>query len=377
MSPGNSMAFTLVCASLRRGGAERVLSTLANELCARHAVTLVTLEKAVEGEYPLNDRVVRIALDVSRDSRGVVDAIRANLRRIRALRRAIAASDPDVVVSFIHRMNVTTLIACRGLAAPVIVSERSDPRMAPLGWGWRALRRLTYRSADYVVCQTRSAADWMQRVVPAARIRIIANPVRLDSMAADPIPVRVRPYIVGVGRLSIEKGFDLLIEAFAHSRARQTHDLLIVGDGRERARLETLGTTLGLGSTLVFVGQVAQPEPWLAGADIFVLPSRFEGFPNALIEAMSFGRCVLAFDCQSGPSDIITDGADGILVSLGDTAALAAAIDRVAGDGALRNRLGVSARAVRKRYALPVIAASWEALARNAYANRKSRPEGA
>lgn len=358
---GTTLRITFVSASLRRGGAERVISTLASDLVSRHEVTLVTLEGATEGEYTLDGRVTRIALGVSGHSNGVLEAVRANVRRLASLRRAIRGSRPDVVVSFIHRMNVMTLLACFGTRIPVIISERSDPRMAPLGRAWRVLRWLVYRTADVVVCQTGSAARWMHRLVAKRRVAVIANPVRLVALGSAPHREGSAPTIVGMGRLSVEKGFDLLIRAFARTTARHTYELLLVGDGRERDHLEELARSLGVGDRVRFPGQVDDPDQWLAPAEIFVLSSRFEGFPNVLLEAMALGRCVVAFDCQSGPADIVTDGKDGLLVPGGDVAALAVAIDRVAADERLRRSLGTAALGVRTRYALPAIAASWEA----------------
>ena len=363
--PGRRLSVLFVSGTLQRGGAERVLSVLANALVATDAVTVLTIDSIRPDEYPLATGVTRRALGMVDASTGVIDAIRGNVRRVTALRAAVREIRPDVIVSFIHAVNVVTILATRGLGIPVVVSERCDPRMEPLGLSWRVLRRVLYPRASVVVCQTESVSRWMQAFVPVGRVVTIANPVGPQFVAADvepTAPTGEPPFIVAVGRLVAQKGFDRLIRAYAMAQARHALRLVIIGEGPDAGSLAALARSLGVAERVEFTGRLAQPERVVRRATMFVLASRYEGFPNVLLEAMALGRCVLAFDCQSGPGDIISDGENGLLVRDGDVAALAAAMDRVAEDEVLRHSLAARALQVRIRYGQAAIAGTWRAL---------------
>src|ERR1051326_6730923 len=213
------MRITAVIPWLGRGGAERVLSTLATAW-AEHGdeVTVITFYRRHDSEYPMDPSVRIRYLDIIAPSKHVFQALVRNLERIGVLRAAIRESRPDVVVSFIAEANVLTLLATRRLGFPVIVSERSSPIGSDAGLIWTALRLLVYPVADAVVCQTRSTAEWFQT---RTRIKayVIPNMVdpppdsatTLDSQNSDP-KSRV---LIAMGRLDRSKGFDLLLNAFS------------------------------------------------------------------------------------------------------------------------------------------------------------------
>jgi glycosyltransferase involved in cell wall biosynthesis len=163
-----------------------------------------------------------------------------------------------------------------------------------------------------------------------------------------------------VSRLNREKGIDLLLEAWALSSQRKTSRLRILGDGAERADLEALARRLGIADRVEFAGFVSDKVPHWQQASAFVMSSRFEGFPNALCEAMAAGLPSVSFDCPSGPRAILSDGINGLLVPAEDTRALAAALDRIAGDPALRDRLGREAVKILENLGLAGITDRWE-----------------
>ena len=166
--------------------------------------------------------------------------------------------------------------------------------------------------------------------------------------------------MLGVGRLHAEKGFDRLVTAFAEVARKDLH-LIVIGEGAEHLKLCCLARTLGIESRVDFPGAVSDVGPWYYHAQCFVLSSRHEGCPNALIEAMANGCPVISFDCQYGPSEIVEDGKSGILVPQGDTAALSDAITRVVSDGALRKRLGSAGRRRADRFSVEEVASLWYA----------------
>lgn len=362
------MKLALVISSLGGGGAERVMSLLANAWAARgDAITLITLAPDSRDTYALDPQVRRVALDVAGNSAHVLAALAHNLVRIRALRRAIVACQPDAVISFIAESNVRVLLAVAGLRVPVIVSERTFLNGHHMRGIWRRLRRWSYPRAAAIVAQTRRCADDLESLV-RRRVEVIANPVSLDPAAPGEPPrdaARART-LLAVGRLAPEKGFDLLIDAFAEIAAQHRDwRLLILGEGPLRAELARAVHARGLDARITLPGFDPHIRAAMRGADLFVLSSRYEGFPNALLEAMTEGLACVSFDCDAGPRELIEQRVNGWLVPPGDAHALAAALDTLMRDAGARARLGQQARAISHAYSLPGILAQWNALLRS------------
>lgn len=367
------MKLALVISSLGGGGAERVMSTLAKAWADEgNEVTLITLASRQEDRYPLDPAVRRVALDVAGNSANSLRAFRNNLVRIRALRRAIRTCGADVVISFVTRTNVLSLLATIGLHVPVVVSERTFLGARWVHGIWYALYRLLYRRAATVVVQTHRCAAEMESVLHC-KARVIPNAVQPDAASTSshhewPAPPAPRGRdgrrtLLAVGRLSREKGFDLLIDAFSRvARRHPDWDLKILGDGLLRDELTQAIAASGCADRIAMPGFDRHVREAMRQADLFVLSSRFEGFPNVLLEAMSEGRACASFDCNTGPRELICHGENGWLVPAEDVQALAAALDVLMGDGGLRARLGMRAREVRTLYSLPKVVAQWNAL---------------
>ena len=201
---------------------------------------------------------------------------------------------------------------------------------------------------------------------PEDLIHVIPNPVRQPSLTFRSDPTRdssiPRPFILAIGRLVPQKGFDLLLRAFAQSRSRQHSSLVILGEGPEWHNLQCLAERLGIRERVHLLGFVQDPDEFYRQSTLFVLSSRFEGFPNVLLEAMSFGIPVLSFDCSSGPRRIIENEFNGLLVPPGDVEALSVAIDRLMNDEPERHYLGCNARMVTDVFSLDNIMGKWEEL---------------
>ncbi|MGA9774280.1 MAG: glycosyltransferase family 4 protein [Blastocatellia bacterium] len=357
------MRLTLVIHSLQGGGAERMMTLMANYWAAAGwSITLLTMDKgSAPLFYALDNRVHSIPLDVASRSKNAAIALQNNLKRINALRHAISATRPDVVLSFMDKTNVLTLLATRGLNIPVVVSERSDPAMNHPGRVWANLRRLTYRMADAVAVQSKGAMNYFPAKIQA-RARIIPNPVSKPSACGSrAVFENGGMSIVAMGRLVRAKGFDLLLEAFAQVKdSHSSWNLIILGEGPLRKELESLRDSLELTDRVLMPGRVNNTYERLAGADIFVTSSRYEGFPNSLCEAMASGVAVIATDCPSGPREIIRDNVDGLLVANADPKALASAMNRLMSNDTERKRLALRASEVTKRFAVERIMPMWE-----------------
>lgn len=341
----------IVQAGLGAGGAEKVVSALAAHWSARHAVRVMGLNAPdAESYFPYPPDVSVVAGTRSRGARGRP----ADVWR---LRRAARSWRADVVVSFLTKVNVMTAAALAGSGVPLVTSERNNPQ-AQAGpvlqrvAGWAAGR------ATICVMQTRAARDALPARV-RGRAVVIANPCAPYAGAVTPGSHVTAPHFTAVGRLDRQKGFDLLLDAFA-MLDRPDARLVIHGEGPERGALEAQVARLELGDRVSLPGRTAAPGGWLAGGGTFVLSSRFEGYPNALMEAMAAGLPVAAFDCPWGPADMIRDGGNGLLVPPGDVAALAAAMRRLLDDPALAARLGTAAAADAERWAPERIFAAWD-----------------
>ena len=355
------MRIALVITALGAGGAERVIIGLANAWAARgREAALITFEPpGTTPYYELDERVALRQLGVASASRPIWRAIWQGARRVGALRRSLRTIEPDVTISFLAKINVLTVLATRGLGLPVIVSERNNPERQRFRATWRWLRARLYGVAYCVVTPSRGVLESFPRAI-RARGRVIPNPVDLTP------PRRRLPgtrRLVAVGRLVHQKGFDLLLRAFAKfAPAHPEWTLIIWGEGDQRRRLEALRAELGLHEQVQLPGLTERPGEWLEEAEIFVLSSRFESFGNVVTEAMVAALPVVAFDCPWGPGEILRDGEDGLLVPPEDVDALAAALRRLILDPDLRRRLGQAGARNVRRFHSDAVVAQWDAL---------------
>lgn len=346
--------------------------TLANHWAAKGwEVAIATIAARDKDFYELHPSVRRIALGLEQASGGPAAAVANNVRRILALRRVLQHERPDVAVSMMATATSLLVLAARNLSVITVGSERIHPPTLPLGRVWELIRRLSYRKLDVLVAQTGASAEWLWQYAPARSVAVIPNPIRYPLAIHEP---RVEPrtvsnkslgqkMLLGVGRLVEQKGFDRLIWAFASIANRHPEWVLVLlGEGALRVRLERLARDLGVGLRVRLPGAVGNVGEWYQAADLYALTSRFEGFPNTLLEALAHGLPAVAVDCETGPREIVRHEVDGLLVPQNDPEALVAALDRLMSDGGLRARFAERAAEARERFALERIAQQWEAL---------------
>jgi GalNAc-alpha-(1->4)-GalNAc-alpha-(1->3)-diNAcBac-PP-undecaprenol alpha-1,4-N-acetyl-D-galactosaminyltransferase len=387
------MKITLVIASLGGGGAERVASGMANYWADRGLeISLLTMcGSPYSSSFDLHPKVLRHDLGAKpycrsmpdqRSLRLLLEALKGcsqaelsafipDFNRILALREAIVSLRSEAVISFMDVTNIRTLLATRGLGLPVIISEHCDPYHNHLGEAWEGLRRRSYPQAKCLTVLTEEAAPYFSGLMDG-RVRVMPNPVatafRLAHNETGTRGGRGRT-LLAMGRLAYEKGFDLLLQAFALiAKGQPDWCLQIWGEGELRSQLEQCASALGLTGRVQFGGFTKRPFEVMRQADLFVVPSRCEGFSNVLAEAMACGLPVVSFDCPSGPRHIVRDGIDGVLVPPQDVRALAATLERLMADEAERRRLAANAPKAVERFGIEKVMNAWEQLVMEPYA---------
>jgi glycosyltransferase involved in cell wall biosynthesis len=285
---------------------------------------------------------------------------------LRSIRSLIRKLDPDYVIGVMTSANVLAILAGMGLRCRVIGTEHLHPPQAPLKPVWELARRRVYRYAAAVTAPTASTADWLATHTFAERVVVVGNPISVPLTVTDPVVATTdylepkRKLCLAVGRLTEQKGFDLLIRAFAGvGRTHPEWALVIVGEGDSRAELESLARELHLDDQVLFPGIVGNITDWYTRAQIFVMSSRFEGFGNTLAEAMAHGCACVSFDCEAGPASIIRGPGEGILLPPEDVDALAASLDRLMSDPTLCDQFRANGQLAIGRFAVNVIGSEW------------------
>ena len=363
---GRRRKLLVILPSLARGGAERVVSLLTREWSRSHYVVVVAFN-ASRPAYGYHGRVLNLRLPVPPNDWS--KKVRVALFSIPRLLFLFIRERPDVILSFMEPANFPAAIAAAvaGMRWRLIVSVRHNPAALPrfrrvlMPWIYRLPRRV-------VVASDGARRTLLSFGVPDVKLTTIPNPVACREQTHVPVQMPFpMPYIMGAGRLIHDKGFDRLLQAFALLQDSELH-LVILGEGEERAGLRALAKGLSIAHRVSFLGAVSDLSAWYQYARCFVLASRNEGWPNVLLEAMANGCPTVSFCCDYGPSEIIEDQRNGILVPEGDVEALARALARVLQDSALRRRLARGGMRRTADYSAPFIAACWLAGVR--YARR-------
>ena len=263
------------------------------------------------------------------------------LRLVREVRRA----SPELIATHCSKFHAPYVLAMRALRVPIVVHLHNGPRTAD-GPESVLLSRLLLRCARRVIAVSPAVAEYARSVHPAAAERVVTVPngADVEEFAAVPPAERARPYVLGAGALAERKGFDVLIEAYA--RAGILPDLVLAGDGPERAALEARAAARGVASRVHFLGHVdrATLASLLRGAAVVAMPSRFEGHPLVCLEAMLAGAPVVASAIPGMPAEL-RDGETGLLFPPEDTAALARALRELTEAPERARTLGRAARA--------------------------------
>ena len=354
--------------SLKTGGAERVTLLLARWFAEEGwRATVLTRHGASRDFYPVPAGVQRAIEPPDPNWLRRVGMLGFPLRVLR-LRAWVQRHQPDLILGMTTLPAIKLLLAVRGLACPCIVSERNFPPLKRLGWPWRILRRLTYPWAQLHLVQTEATGRWLAQHLNARPQLCLANPVAwpLPRFAPDPDPTdwlerqkvgSDQQVLLAVGTKSHQKGFDRLVAMFALLRQQhpQAHLVILGMDAvpyhgvDQQAKLRLMLPQAS--HSLHFPGRVGNVQDWYERADLFLLPSRYEGFPNVLLEAMASGCCCVSSDCPQGPAELISDGVNGRLVQNdANPKTWADLVSMLLADSDQRRRLADRALEVRQRF---------------------------
>lgn len=306
------------------GGAQKVMRALLHHYGTNYKVALITLSDPSSDFLPLPEGITRIALNETGDSGNILRSLYNNYRRIRKIRKAVKKLKPKTVVSFIAPTNILTILATRFLPVRVVISERNDPTRQSFGLLWDRLRRFLYRHADLITANSRNAIHALSAYVPRAKLAYIPNPLE-EALPENIVPPEQKDKrILIVGRLHPQKAHDTLFKAFSLiTQDFLDWKIIVVGDGELKTSLEILCGTLGISGKVDFVGVTPSPENYYRTCPVFVLPSRHEGTPNALLEAMNHGLAVIISTSCEGVLPLIQNQSCGLIFETGNEQALA------------------------------------------------------
>lgn len=358
--------------SLKLGGAERVTLMWASWLSQAGWEPLVLTRKPTNWDfYPLPIGVKRAVEPADAFWMQRLGPLAFPFRVLR-LQLWLHQEDVSLAIGVTSLPAIKLLFAARVLGVPCVVSERNYPPLKRIGRIWSALRRLSYPWAALHLVQTRAVGRWMASHLGAHRQLLLPNPVQwplqrfhpcVDPQAwlANAGVEMSDPVLLGVGTKADQKGFDRLVRwwiplAKRHRRLQLVimglDDQLYKGRDQQRDLQALLADVPDLKVRLHFPGRVGNLADWYTRSQMFVLSSRYEGFPNVLLEAMAAGCCCVAADCPQGPADLISDGVNGRLIPFeASDQQWVEALEQLLINPELREVLALKAQEVRERYA--------------------------
>lgn len=345
------MKIAFVINYMRSGGAERAVSNLSLAMQDEHDVSIILFD-ASNIEYPYGGRII----DLNAPSKGSgFSKLLTIIKRAIKLKKVYKEEQFDGIFTFMEAAGFPSVIASK----ETIVSVHDNP--ASLAKQYQPIYPLLYPRAKKIAACAKAIEDKLIAKHNFTNTTTIYNAVDAEHaiQRSQEAIDEDQPFILAVGRLAPQKGFDYLLEAFAAGQAKNDLKLLILGEGDERPALEALIEKHGLEGKAILKGNVENPFAYYAKAEFFVLSSRHEGFPNILIEALACECPCVSFDCETGPNEIIRPGENGMLVEAENVPALSTAIDQLHNDKDLQQTFKKNARSSVAHLSPKAIAADW------------------
>lgn len=337
------------------GGAERVVSILANSFVNQDIKVNIIVSENKKSFYELDDRIQYDSMGFPYRDLGFINRVKNNLLEVPNLVNYFRKHNPDIVISFIR--NVPTIIASKIAKKKVIISERNNPIYDPPNPVWRILRKVVYPLSNGIVFQSNGAKNYFNENIKKKSV-VIPNPIdkKITSISNN----NKKDIIVTVGRLSEQKDHKTLLKSFKKTLEKfPNYKLVIYGDGILKNELIEYTKKMGLSDNVKFAGQTNDVFNKIAEAKVFVLSSLYEGYPNALIEAMSVGTAVVSTDCDYGPSEVIEDEVNGFLVNVKDYQDMGEKIQRLISDKELNERFVNNSKLIKNNLSNKRISNKW------------------
>lgn len=331
--------------SLSSGGAERVLSNLANFASSQGNEIGVILLSSDTINYQINDSITIIKVPA------LIDKKKNIFKKIKAIRMSTKSFDPDAVVCFLWYTGVWMVTAMLGTKYPIVTTCRNNPYLVPNKWFLRLLRNLSIIFSNGCIFQTQESAKYFDMWIRKKGV-VIPNPV--TNQIPDYIPYSERDkIIVSVGRLNKQKNQKLLIESFSEIASQYPeYELHIYGEGDEYSNLKEMITLLNLEGRVFLQGVSKNVIIKVAEASLFVLTSDYEGMPNALIESLAVGTPSIATNCPMGPSELIHDNINGLLVPVGNKDELVIAMKKILDNSILAESISNKSLDIREKLSI-------------------------
>lgn len=347
------MKILFIISTLGQGGAERVMSVLANELSLTHEIYILKFDDEAPF-YELNQNIKLLSTKSGVGDKGFLGNITKRFDKILSLRKFLKNSDFDVVIPFLDNTNILTLIANFGLKNKIIVSEHTNHTFLK-SFIWKALKRITYPLANGLTVLTKFDLDYYTFV---KNREVLPNPMFKIPLVHEQ-NLQKENIILAAGRLMYFKGFDTFLNSLAliDKNLLSNWKIIIAGDGSEREKLQKLSIQLGL--KVDFVGFVKNIEDYYKKAKIVAVTSRAEGFCNILMESIYFDCTRLSTNCVAGPSDLIKDGIDGFLCEVDNKEEIAKKLEILISDENLRTTFIKNANLRKDDYRVENIAKKW------------------
>lgn len=345
-----------VAQTLNRGGAERVVSLLSQEFeRLEYEVKIVLFDNKVK----YNHGGIILNIQTPSSSNYFIKLVRL-FQRVSRLKKIFKNEKPDLIFSFMESCNFASILT----GYEVVVSIRNNPNKKHNLYQKMLIKLLyKFKNVKKIVTVSKDIENILNIEYQLSNTTTILNPIVFDdNYIIQEDLSHYQPYIVSVGRLNVQKNFSMLIRAYYNAKVKDKVKLLIVGDGGERNILEKLIRKLNLQNKVFLVGQKENVKDYYIQSELYILSSRFEGFPNVLIEALSNGCACIATDCPTGPSEIIVNNVNGLLISNENSKEMSETIDKLYFDKELTNKFRQNAKSSISHLNIEKIVKQWTLL---------------
>ncbi|SHF79981.1 GalNAc-alpha-(1-_4)-GalNAc-alpha-(1-_3)-diNAcBac-PP-undecaprenol alpha-1,4-N-acetyl-D-galactosaminyltransferase [Arenibacter palladensis] len=347
-----------VIPSLGAGGAERVVSTLANALINDYEVYIITFIKVVPFYKLHKDVQLMYCVDNVPPSRNIFNALKSNYILLKKINAIIKTEKIQLLIGFLTSANVLSVLAAKSNSIPSIISERNNPNKNNTNKFWKLLKNFSYPKANYLVVQTNKIKEYYTSSVDEKKLIILPNPISAELSAKRDNEAFKENVILNVGRLTNQKAQDVLIKSFSQIEDKNWK-LLIIGEGPKKKEYQKLIEKLDLKDRVIIKSKTKNIDKYYNSSRIFAFSSIFEGFPNALIEAMHFGIPCISTDCPTGPSELIKDGINGFLIPMNKEQVLTEKINQLISKEDLRLSFGKNGQKTVDKFKVDSVVERW------------------